>query len=255
MKRGADRHISMAGLSTVHVSGRYPSFSKVGHAEGVVIAVRFIDDERNTSKKYVEYDVRDLSTGQIYRNCRRANVAGGMDDGDDTPLRPAQKLHDNVSAGFNFDPRTAQLSQSDGDRVLVSFIGGAHISPVIIGVLPHNRTSYGSTRADGLRRFTTHKGTSVETKADGTYQVKRDGTTITLNADKTIEVAHESGSKLTFNTDGSVTLIPATTLKLGDDALVALLDGVLTGQTVEPITGLKFSVLGGASSKVLAKNP
>lgn len=195
-----DNHISMAGLHTARVAGRYPSFAKVAPAEGVVIAVRYKDDDRNRSKMYVEYDVRDLRTGQVYPNCRRLHQASGQDDGDDNILRPAQKV-DEPNTGFQFDPMVAPLTQSDGDRVIIEFVNGAHHSPVIMGVLPHRRTSYGADRVNGRRRFTQHKGTSFETQDDGTYVITRNvtadkKTTFVLRPNGDIEIDLPNGARL-----------------------------------------------------------
>jgi len=81
--------IGQAGLRGARVVGKYPAFSKGLLAECVVIAVRFIDDARNISKTFTEYDVKDLRTGQIYPNVRRLDSTAGMDDGSDNVLRPA----------------------------------------------------------------------------------------------------------------------------------------------------------------------
>jgi hypothetical protein len=237
------RVVRQSGLSGVRVTGRYPSFGQVASTEGVVIAVRYTDDERNRSKKYVEYDVRDLKSGQVYPNCRRLSTTSGQEDGEENVLHAAQKLQDNTSAGFVFDPKTAPLSQSDGDRVVLNFIHGAHHSPVIVGVIQHSRNG----------RYQTHKGTSVETAQDGTYQVKRGDTTITLNADASVEVRHTSGSYMRFNTDGSIQLVPATTIDIGDSPLTPIVTGVLNGEAIDSLTGLPMWALDNASTVVRVK--
>jgi len=198
----ARRRIGQAGIRGARVAGKYPAFSKGVPVECVVIAVYFIDDTGNLSKKYTEYDVKDLRTGQIYNNVRRVDSVAGMDDGEENVLRPAQKLIGAQSSSF--DPKIDQLSQSDGDRVAVTFSYGAQHTPVITDVLPHPQLSYGTTKAQGQRRFQTHKGTSIETKSDGTYQIKRNDTTITLNADETIDIVHKSGSVMHFRDNGDI---------------------------------------------------
>lgn len=175
------KHVRQAGLEGAQVTGRYHPYSKVANAECVVIAVRYIDDKLNRSKTYTEYDLRDIRTGQIYNAARHVMSTAGMDDGTDDVLRPAQKLVGSASAVF--DPKSDQLSQSDGDRVLVTFSYGAQHSPVILGVIPHQRTTYGTTREHGFRRFATHRGTSVETKSNGTYVLKRENVALALDAD------------------------------------------------------------------------
>ena len=241
--------VRQAGLKGTQVSGQYAPYAKVATTEGVVIAVRFIDDERNISKTYVEYDVRDLRTGQIYNNCRRSDETAGMDDGSDNILRPAQKQIG--AASPIFDPKLAQLSQSDGDRVLLTFNYGAQHNAVIVAVLPHTKLTYGAKREDGIRRFQTHKGTSVATKSDGTYQIKRNDTTITLQANEEIEVKHKSGSIVKLLDSGDVQLIPARELLLGDDGLSNVTDGVVHGTAFDTFSGLQQWQLGGTSRHVL----
>lgn len=210
-----DRKVKQAGLRGARVSGKYAPYAKVATAECVVIAVRFIDDIHNRSKAYVEYDVRDLRTGQIYNNCRRLDSGAGMEDGVDNTLRPAQRNLGTASPVF--DPKIAQLSQSDGDRVLVSFSYGAQHGATITDVLPHPKQAYGATKADGFRRLQTHRGTSIETKSDGSFFIKRGDTVITIAVDETIEVKHKSGSRLRFLENGDVDVVPKRDLLLGDE--------------------------------------
>jgi len=206
------KRISQAGLRGARIAGRYPTYSKATSVECVVIAVRFIDDQLNISKTHVEYDVRDLRTGAIYQNVRRVDSAGGMDDGDENVLRPAQKLIG--AASPIFDPKINQLSESDGDRVQVQFNYGAQHGAVITDVLPHPKMEYGTTREQGQRRFTTHKGTSVEIAKDGTYTIKRGGTTIVVD-DDSVEITHKSGSRMRFLDDGDIDVVPRRELLLG----------------------------------------
>lgn len=243
--------IRQAGLSGVLLSGEHASYSKVATVECVVIAVRYIDDVNNLSKTYVEYDVRDLRTSQIYKNCRRCDQVSGMEDGEDNILRAAQQQFGATTPVF--DPKTAQLSQSDGDRVLVTCNYGAQHNAVIVAVLPHSRLTYGATRDKGFRRFQTHKGTSVETQKDGTYQIKRGDTTITLQANEEIEVSHKSGSIIRFLDNGDVEVIPANDLLLGGNGLTETIDGVVHGTGIDVFSGAKYWQLGSTSRTVLAK--
>lgn len=240
-----------AGLSDTLVSGRYAPYSKVATVECVVIAVRFVDDERNISKTYVEYDVRDLRTSQIYQNCRRCANSAGIDDGDDDVLRPAQRQIGATSPIF--DPKTAQLSQSDGDRVLVTCNYGAQHNAVIVAVLPHTKANYGAKRDQGFRKFSTHRGTSVETTKDGVYQIKRGDTTITVQANEDVEVIHKSGSKLRLLDSGNVEVIPGKELLLGGDGLSIVTDGVVHGTGFDTFSGQQHWQLGSTARHVLAK--
>lgn len=208
--RGYDTFVSSNGVRGAQVSGRYPSYSKVASVEGVVVEVHFVDDTSNRSKQYVEYDVRDLRTGQIYTQCRRLSDVSGLEDGSENVLRPA-KTYVDVEQVALFDKGTSPLTLSDGDRVMLQFMYGAQHSPVVVGILPHGQMQYGAKRADGFRRFTTHKGTSVETKEDGTYIITREiapgaQTSITIESNGDVKVEHESGAKLHILQDGTVRL-------------------------------------------------
>lgn len=243
--------IRQAGLQSVLVTGKYAAYSKATNTEGVVIAVRFIDDALNLSKTFVEYDVRDLRTSQIYSNCRRMDIMCGMDDGSEDILRPAQQLIGALSPLF--DPKVDPLSQSDGDRVTLTFTYGAQHGATIIGVLPHAKMTYGTTKEQGARRFQTHKGTSVETKKDGTYVIKRNDTSITLNADESIVVKHKSGSTMRFLDNGDIDVVPHRQVLLGDEQLSELSDGVVHGTGIDTFSGQMHWQLGSTSRKVLAK--
>lgn len=244
------RHrIGQAGIRGARVVGKYPAFSKAMTVECVVIAVRYIDDEKNISKTYTEYDVKDLRTGQVYPNVRRLDSSAGMDDGDETVLRPAEKLTNNASS---FDPKVSQLTESDGDRVNVAFSYGSQNTPVITDVLPHPKLTYGTKREQGQRKFTTHKGTSVETKQDGTYIIKRGKTTITLNEDESIEVKHKSGSKMRFLDNGDIEVNPKAKLIHGTDVAVPV-EGTLNGMAFDLFSGQTHFALGNASRKVFSK--
>lgn len=243
--------VKQAGLNDVLMAGEHSPYSKVAETEGVVIAVRYIDDPKNLSKAYVEYDVRDLRTSYIYKNCRRGDQAAGMEDGDDNVLREARQQFGATTPVF--DPKRAQLSQSDGDRVLITCSYGAQHNAVITAVLPHSRVTYGATRADGPRRLQVHKGTSVETKQDGTYQIKRGDTSITLNADETIEIVHKSGSVLRFLDNGDVEVVPNGNLLHGGVSGNNPTEGTLNGLAIDPFTGQTHFALGNASKKVFSK--
>lgn len=225
--------VRQAGLQTALITGRYAPYSKTSPSEGVVIAVRYKDDERNISKQYTEYDVKDLRTGQVYPNCRRMHQTGGVDDGQDDTLRQANKILGTSSP--TFDAKRAQLSQSDGDRVMLSFSYGAHTSPVIIGVIPHRATTYAATREQGERKLTAHKGTTIEIDKDGVYTVR-----------------HKSGSVIRMLDDGDVEIVPVGELRVGEATAAAPVGRV--GDSVQvsipPGTVLVSTPLGPAPNPV-----
>ena len=191
--------VTSNGVKGMKVVGRYPAFSKVAETEGVVIDRFFTDDERNRSQTYVEYNVRDIRTGQIYYNCRYAHGTAGQTNGTEDILQPATQRLPGNPGPEDFNPQTSPLIESDGDRVLIAFVHGAHHSPVITNVLPHRRSEYGAKREDGQRKFSVHQGLSVEVSKIGEYTI-----------------THKSGSVIKMLDNGDVQVLPAD----GRDAFI-----------------------------------
>lgn len=177
-----------AGLQhrSVVLTGNVPSYSMFGLHEMVVIDRKYVKQRGNRSRSQVEYTCRDIITGDVLVGCRRIDVMSGLTNGDDDVLHPATKMRAGAPGKFN---RQTPAQDTDGDRVLVGFIEGSRSRPVIIGVFRHTFATYGATADDGERRLTTHQGTTIEIKSDGTYvitgkgEVSIDGTQILLGAD------------------------------------------------------------------------
>jgi hypothetical protein len=152
---------------------RNDNFEMPYRLEGVVVGIHYPTDATNKSKSDIEYDVDITSAtnlGRLY-NVPRINQSGGLDDGDDTVLRVAKTTVG--AAPFAAEstpgkPRTP-LAETDGDRVLVSFINGSIQRPVIDGVVRHRSSRRQFKDAEGkdlpkdgkLFRRTTHRGTEV----------------------------------------------------------------------------------------------
>jgi hypothetical protein len=170
------------------LTGEAAHYSIIGLREMVVVARYYIDDPNNRSKRFVEYSCRDLQTAEVFPGCRQLSAMGGVDDGDDNTLHPSTApLGGGFSAKFNAQQAFAR--DSDGDQVLVGFVEGSRARPVILGVFRQiGSNTYGATAAQGERRLTQHKGTTVEIQKDGKYIVTGiteaifDGTTVKLGA-------------------------------------------------------------------------
>ncbi len=158
-----------AGPLDPQLTGSFPQFSMIGFREMVVVARRYKKDKFNRTKTQVEYDVRDLRTGDLFTAARRVDMMSGTTNGDDNVLHPAGKVRKN-SAGV-VGPQSP-AGTTDGDRVLVGFIEGSRSQPVILGVFRHPDATYGAAEADGERRLTTHAGASVEIDKDGNVRVQ-----------------------------------------------------------------------------------
>lgn len=202
-----------AGLARPGVAGRHSDFSLIGIREGVVVGIFYKDQDGNRSRTSVEYTVRDLHTGQNYTSVRRSNILSGKDDGDDIPLRVARTtLSGRALTSFT------RADDLDGDHVLFCFIEGARTRVVILGTIQHGAATYGATADDGERRLSTHKGTSVETKKDGSYTITRKvddshSTTAVIDADGNVKMTHKSGATLEIDDSGNVIATPSSSGK------------------------------------------
>lgn len=161
----------------------------------VVVDRKYVDQPGNMSRKYVEYVVRDIHTSEMFPGARRLSPMGGVSNGDDDVLHPATTRVPNAT--IPGVPGTLPIQQvpalnSDGDQVLVAFIEGSKLRPVIVGVFQHSANTYGANSVQGERRLTQHAGSSREYKVDGTYIVTQ-----------------KSGATLTLDPNGNITSVPA----------------------------------------------
>jgi hypothetical protein len=162
-----------AGTSRRHfaLTGEHAHWSILGQREMVVVGRHFVDDPGNTSKRFVEYDCRDIYTGEFLPGCRLLSSMGGTTNGDDNVLHPSTKLLPGSTSTTNAKTENVPAKLIDGDQVFVGFVEGSRSRPVIYGVLPHSGSTRGATAAQGERRLTSHMGTSTEIQQDGTYVV------------------------------------------------------------------------------------
>ena len=175
-----------AGLQnrSVVLSGNARSYSMFGLHEMVVVDRKYVGEPGNRSHAQVVYACRNLHTGDVIQGCRRLDVMSGQVNGDDDVLHPSTTPLPGTKLSKTGIAQTPAQS-TDGDRVLVGFIGGSRIRPVIVDVFRHSLAQYGATKADGERRLTTHMGTNIEIKKDGQYVIThKSGATININEDR-----------------------------------------------------------------------
>jgi len=184
-----------SGRSATALTGQRAHFSILDQREMVIVARYYVDDPNNRSKRFVEYTVRDLTTSELYPGARQLSAMGGVDDGDDNTLRPSMSLlPGTVGASGSLVNEQTPANIVDGDQVYVGFIQGSRSRPVIIGAFRHSGSvAYGATAAQGERRLTQHKGTTIEIQKDGQYVI-----------------THKSGSVVTLLTSGDVQVKPAS---------------------------------------------
>jgi hypothetical protein len=210
----------------------------------VVVEVIKKDEDRNQSRAYTEYTVRDLHAPEFYYSCRRLHPTGGLTDGDDFTLRAA-------STTFSQLPFTLWRSAKDidGDRVLLAFTSGSHARAIILGVLNAELQTYCATKEQGRRRYTQHRDSSIEICDDGTMQIIRhiDGigneaqSILTLAANGDVTVEHNSGAKIHVLTDGTVQLesgVATNGIKFGFAAAQQLVRGNLFRATYNAFVAL-----------------
>jgi len=190
-----DGHPIQAGLSRVDyaLTGQRAHFSIMDIREMLVVGRYYVDDPRNRSKRYVEYTCRDLYTSELYPYCRQLSQMSGLDDGDDNTLRPSTSLLPGATGvtGALVGEQTP-ASDVDGDQVMVGFVSGSRSRPVILGVFRHSASGYGASSAQGERRLTRHKGTTIEVNEKGEYTIR-----------------HKSGSTFAMLDSGDVQCRPA----------------------------------------------
>ena len=178
--------------------GQRAHFSIQDVREMVVVARYYVDDERNRSKRYVEYTCRDLHTGEQYPFCRQLSQMSGVDDGDDSTLRPATSfLSGSTSTTGALVTEHTPAKDVDGDQVFIGFVSGSRSRPVIIGVFRHSGSQYGATAAQGERRLTQHKGTTLEISSTGSYALRhKTGAAVVIDDDGNVQVRPAAGKKL-----------------------------------------------------------
>lgn len=209
------------------LTGQSAHFSNVGLREMVVVDVVFADQPNNRGGAYPEYVVRDIQTGEFLYGVRRLNLLSDPSNGDDNIIHPARNLlPDAKPQRFT---KATPVKSTDGSRVLVGFIEGSHNRAVIVGVFAHPSATYGAKASDGERRFTVHKGTSVEIKQDGTYTI-----------------IHKSGSTVVLNSDGDIITTPASGRSLFHGSSSASENHVL-GQRLKTFLGTMIDALTAAT--------
>lgn len=222
-----DNHPQVPG-GDAPIVGRFPAYSNVGTIECLVVGRRYVDEPGNRLRNAVVYDVRNLATGQVMPAVPALQTLHGLANGGEGVYHPATK---NLRGGV-FDGST-RASDTDGDIVLVGFVGGVYDRPVILGALAHPEAPYGAKAEDGERRFVIHQGTRIQVRKDGSAEVDREGTKVEITASGDVLVDHKDGSKV--HCEGSVVKLDGTAVAgiiLGFQAADAVIRGTTFDATV-----------------------
>lgn len=139
----------------------------------VIIQRKFVDDDENVSKDStvpdVMYDVQVIGgfkEGHVFVNCRLIQKLGGDSNFSERVLKPATKPLDETG-----------LAKTDGDIVIVGFVGGDSSAGVILGGLnqPLDKDQTGAAKSDGTRFREQYNGVLTTIDKDGNYTLTRLG--------------------------------------------------------------------------------
>lgn len=195
MPESYDGHPQQAGINAPIDS---PGYALAGLVVGLVVDRCGVDEPGNRRRNSVEYRVRDVHTGQFYEGVQALDRLHGMSNGEEVVYHATTRGLDGVALSPG-----ARAVDTDGDLVLVGFVGGSRDRAVILGALPHMRSSYGARRGEGDVRRLVHNDVSVEINDGGTVTVSRGKMTMVweVQDEDTTTVKFRGGSGAVFNLD------------------------------------------------------
>lgn len=244
-----DGHPIQAGTRTGRLDG-FAEFSGAGLLECVVIARYAVDAPNNRSRIGNEYDVRPLGKGHIINNVRTLQSLFGLSNGSEVIYHTATK---NLDDNGKFQKHTPAV-QLDGDIVVIGFISGAREQAVILGALPHSRSAYGAKEADGERRFMLHNETTVQIKADGSFELSRKNTVVNVDVNGNVSIKAPSVKLGSNPANTSPAARVGDTVHTSLPALVSALSPYFVASGAPPVTGtVSGSIVTGASSVGITK--
>ena len=207
----------------------------------IVVKRYFVDDELNVTQNapnpQVLYDCAILGgfqEGQTISNCRLASWLGGQYNYAERVLRPNQKPLNEIP-----------LKDQDGDIVLVQYIQGQNMAPMIVGMgtQPKDGDATGATIEDGPRWVEQYNGVETKIDKEGQYTLTVKGgmldeeinsftpddtttlSSITLDKDKKVSIVTTDGPSLLL--DGTADSI---SLKTNSGDMIELAKGTITIQ-------------------------
>ncbi len=181
---------------------------------GTVIKVHFKDESDSLSKKVVEYDVQTWDPQFVFRRVPMMTPRNGVNDGYVPILRAGAVVE-------NQNP----MDDTDGDIVVMGFVGGELGQPFILGCYPNTKS-----------------GSPVGLAADGeTHTIKHKGATIRINDDGSIDLEPASGKLVQIGITGFEPVVLHTALRSYLNGHIH--GGVSTGgsSTTGPVTPLGAS--------------
>ena len=204
----------------------------------IVTARYFVDDElnvtQNAANPQVLYDCAVLGgfqEGQTISNCRLASWLGGQYNFAERVLCPNRMPLNEIP-----------LKEQDGDIVLVQFIQGQKMAPMIVGMgtQPKDGDSTGATIDNGPRWVEQYNGVNTTINKDGEYTLTVKGGELDAETDSFIpnETAANNLSSITLTKDKKVTIATPQ----GPSIEV---DGTADGITIQTNGGDKVTLASG----------
>jgi len=204
-----------------------PIYSKIvgGHYHGIICKVHTIDgtsDKGIPYGSYTLYDVRLSPTGQIFYNVPDVG-AGGHYTSTDTDLWESLP---NFSVNPGVDKPSDSVQNTDEtpyviyQPVLVGFLKGNELTPIILGPLRSIKGGAGQTTAEYPKKYGSFQGAEWSIDKNGAVSLD-----VPATQDITIKVG---GNVLCYIKDGEVDLGGSSGLELTalGETLQGFLDGV-----------------------------
>ena len=196
---------SLFGGSELRKIGSFNKlYSNFGLKVGVVTEIIDVDDKKNFSKLFTEYNVAVIEQTQdvgyaieIYKNCLSVDKFGGQADFFEAKYRKPSK---------NDAKNDQLLSGNDGSIVLVQCIDGYADKALIVGGLGHAKRKKKLKKSDGHALLMEFNGLGLSVDKTGAMSVVFSGATDNTGKPLKKEVG---GSFIKFLSDGTVEISDA----------------------------------------------
>ena len=171
----------------------------------IVVKRYFVDDPLNITQNapnpQVLYDCAILGgfqEGQTISNCRLASWLGGQYNYAERILRPNQMPLNEIP-----------LKDQDGDIVLVQYIQGENMAPMIVGMgtQPKDGDATGATIEKGPQWVEEYNGVKTEINKDGEYSLIAKGGELDMETNTFMPAEGTQNSAITLDKDKKVTIL------------------------------------------------
>ena len=205
----------------------------------IVVKRYFVDDPLNITQNapnpQVLYDCAILGgfqEGQTISNCRLASWLGGQYNYAERILRPNQMPLNEIP-----------LKDQDGDIVLVQYIQGENMAPMIVGMgtQPKDGDATGATIEKGPQWVEEYNGVKTEINKDGEYSLIAKGGELDMETNTFMPAEGMQNSSITLDKDKKITI-------LAGDGTSIQLDGNADSINIKNNAGLSIVISGSGVS-------